>query len=429
MQNVHSVSSFARIEVKKGVGRTMKEISFIHAADLHLDSPFKGLAHTPNHIFQEIVESTFVSLDRLVAAAIQKEVDFVLIVGDLFDNEKQSLKAQIRLRKAFEELKRHNIEVYLSYGNHDFINGNLHPVTYPDNVHIFENVTVSHFTYKKRNEALANIYGFSYENRAVTDEKAKEFKVINHDIPFHIATLHGSIQSNTDHDVYAPFQLSELQKEPFDYWGLGHIHKREVLKENPFVVYPGNIQGRNRKETGQKGCYHVVLSETDSMLTFVPLNTITFQPVQVDLTDCENLHQAERLIQETINNDTEIAGKTLIDLSLTGDFVLKQWENAKQIEELIEIINQMISQDQQWKYIFHFSTNIKRKNLDAELKKGEHFIGEVIRQAEKMDLQKSIQDLYLHKQARRYLHSVSLEDQQVMKEEAKELLLNELLKG
>ncbi|WP_068675710.1 exonuclease SbcCD subunit D [Oceanobacillus sp. Castelsardo] len=406
----------------------MQEISFIHAADLHLDSPFKGLAHTPDHIFQEIVESTFLSLDKLVAIAIKKAVDFVLIVGDLFDNEKQSLKAQIRLRKAFEELKRHNIEVYLSYGNHDFLNGNLHPVTYPDNVHIFGKETVSHFTYKKGNETLANIYGFSYENRAVTDRKVKEFKVINHDIPFHIATLHGSIQNNTEHDVYAPFQLSELQKEPFDYWGLGHIHKREVLKENPPIVYPGNIQGRNRKETGQKGCYHVVLSGTDSRLTFIPLHTITFQPVQVDLSNCENLHQAEDLIQEAINNDREITGKTLIDLTLTGDSTLKQWENTKQIEDLIEIINEMISRDGQWKYIFHFLTNIKKEKIDVDLKKGEHFLGEVIRQAEKMDLQGTIQDLYLHKRARRYLQSVSSQDRHEIKEEAKELLLNELLK-
>ena len=91
----------------------MEQVSFIHAADLHLDSPFQGLSHLPEHIFREVRESTFVALDRLVRNAIHLQVDFVLIVGDLFDNERQSLKAQIRLRKAFEELE----EFKLSMGN------------------------------------------------------------------------------------------------------------------------------------------------------------------------------------------------------------------------------------------------------------------------------------------------------------------------
>src|SRR5690625_165141 len=173
-----------------------KQISFIHAADLHLDSPFQGLAQTPKQIFQNIQESTFVALDKLVRVAIQKEVDFVLLVGDLFDNERQSLKAQIRLRKAFEELRNYNISVYLSYGNHDHVNGNIHPVTYPDNVFIFPDENVRQFIYKRNGEALATIHGFSYENRSVTKKKVNEYKVNDHHITFHIATLHGSLQNN-----------------------------------------------------------------------------------------------------------------------------------------------------------------------------------------------------------------------------------------
>lgn len=216
------------------------KISFIHAADLHLDSPFKGLANVPASIFKEICESTFVALDRLVSVAIDKKVDFVLIVGDLFDNEKQGIKAQIRLRKAFEELKEHQINVYVSYGNHDHINGNIHPVTYPDNVFIFSSEKVSQFIYKRNHQPIAQIYGFSYENRAVLTNKAQEYIVADRSIPFHIAMLHGSIQKNTVHDVYAPFQKSDLFQKDFDYWALGHIHQREVLGERPPVVYPGN---------------------------------------------------------------------------------------------------------------------------------------------------------------------------------------------
>lgn len=254
-----------------------KEISFIHAADLHLDSPFKGLSNLPESIFRQVRESTFTALDRLIDAAIAKQVDFILIAGDLFDNEKQSLKAQIRLRKAFEKLQEHAISVYLSYGNHDYMSGNRYPVTYPENVFIFPTEEVSSFTFVKDEIKLAQIYGFSYENRAVYERKAKAYKINNQTIPYHIAMLHGSIISNTEHDVYAPFQISDLVEEDFNYWALGHIHKREILKNSPPIVYPGNLQGRNRKETGEKGCYHVVLKDKQADLSFIPLQSIEFQ--------------------------------------------------------------------------------------------------------------------------------------------------------
>src|SRR5699024_8262458 len=151
-----------------------KQVSFIHAADLHLDSPFKGLANVPKEIFTHIQNSTFQALDQLIDMAIQRDVDFVLLAGDLFDNEKQSLKAQIKLKNAFEKLETHRIFVYLSYGNHDYIRGNEHPVTYPQNVFVFKDEAVRSFPYIKNGQHLANIYGFSYMEREVTENKTKE---------------------------------------------------------------------------------------------------------------------------------------------------------------------------------------------------------------------------------------------------------------
>src|SRR5699024_1074727 len=115
--------------------------------------------------------------------AIDKKVDFVVLVGDLFDNEKQSLKAQIRLRNAFKQLNSHHINVYLSYGNHDYLRGNIYPVTYPSNVFIFSTEKVSTFVYERDGKPLATIYGFSYENRAVNTNKAIEYKVTDENIP------------------------------------------------------------------------------------------------------------------------------------------------------------------------------------------------------------------------------------------------------
>src|SRR5699024_143090 len=117
----------------------------------------------------------FRAFDKLIRLAIQKKVDFVLVVGDLFDQENQSLQAQIHVRNGFRKLEEHQIKVYMSYGNHDFISGNKFPVEYPSNVHIFPDEHISSFVYEREGESVAEIYGFSYENRAVTENKLAQY--------------------------------------------------------------------------------------------------------------------------------------------------------------------------------------------------------------------------------------------------------------
>ena len=404
-----------------------KQLSFIHAADLHLDSPFKGLASAPDHVFQEIRESTFMALQRLVDIAIEKRVDFILLAGDLFDNEKQSLKAQIRLRRAFEQLQKYGINIYLSYGNHDYINGNIHPVTYPENVFVFPNEKVSHFTFEKDNQKLAQIYGFSYENRAVTESKAKEYAISNADIPFHIAMLHGSILSNTEHDVYAPFQLNDLLSSDIDYWALGHIHKREILKQSPPIIYPGNIQGRNRKETGEKGCYHVILNEHDHELTFIPLQAIQFRSITIDVSACKQIHDLEKYILHEIK---ETGTPILLDVTLKSNQPnLLEWENENLLEDVIEIINESIIDKQKWNFIFRLSVDVDPQQYSMDAVKGNHFIAELSRHFDEESIQPYVRELFQHKQGRKYLERLSDEEEIEIKDEAKQLLMNELLKG
>jgi DNA repair exonuclease SbcCD nuclease subunit len=405
-----------------------KEISFIHAADLHLDSLFKGMANTPEHIFQEMKESTFRALDRLVQTAIEKKVDFVLIVGDLFDNEAQSLKSQIRLKKAFELLNRYQIQVYMSYGNHDYINGNIHPVTFPDNVFIFTDEQVRYFIYEKDGEPLAAIYGFSYENRAVHHNKIAAYEIQRDDVSFHVATLHGSLRSNTTHDVYAPFQLMDLTEKDFHYWALGHIHSREVLKEKPPIVYPGNIQGRNRKETGKKGCYHVLMSENNISMSFIPLQSIEFTPLTVDVSACTEAEQIEPEIQMALNGIQRDTSQ-LIDLTLVSDNPkLKQWENDKYVEDMIELINETATYQQEWMYIFRITIQMQLSEMDMELAKGDHFIGELSRHFAESSILPFMKPLYQQKSARKFVDLLTTDEEREVKLEAKSLLLHELLK-
>lgn len=406
-----------------------EHISFIHAADLHLDSPFQGLAHIPQSKLTQIRESTFSALDRLVQVAIEKEVNFVLLVGDLFDHEEQSLKAQIRLRSACEQLQQHEINVYMSYGNHDYMNGNIHPVAYPDNVFIFPNEDVRQFTYPE-NYPIAAIYGFSYENQEVTTNKAKEYAISNRSIPFHIATLHGSVHHNNDHDPYAPFNIRDLTEEAFDYWALGHVHKRQILKQTPPIVYPGNIQGRHHGEAGDKGCYHVTLSRSGCELSFIPLHSIRFESLTIDVSHCEDIYGVETTVRETLKLESRQTIPTLIRLHLTGDNEeLYMWEQHKYIDEIVDVLNEAHMHENQWMFIYDVTTSLQRTAVSRQMFQNDHFISELSTQFEQTSIQPILTDLYHHRQGRKFLDQLTKEEVQVIKEKAEQLLINELLKS
>lgn len=417
------------VGVKDGGIKMVHEVSFIHAADLHLDSPFKGLAETPAHIFEEIKDSTFQALDNLVEAGIEKKVDFILISGDLFDNEVQSLKAQIRLKRAFERLEKQEIAVYLSYGNHDFIKGNRHKVSYPDNVFIFPDEEVRTFLFEKDGIPLASISGFSYIERAVEVNKTSEFMIRYPEIPFQIAMLHGSIQGNEEHFPYAPFQISELVAKDFNYWALGHIHKREVLKKDPYIVYSGNTQGRHRKETGEKGCYYVKLTKTKTELSFIPLQAITFNALTVDVSECTEVYQLEPTIQRALAKQSKDTPQ-LLDITLYANHdALRSWQTSGQLDEIIAIINETINNRTSWQHIFRAIVQIEQTLDNPEEYYGEHFLGELSNRFEAGIAEDYIQELYQHKQAKKYLEKPLEQEEQEIINEAKVSLLNKLLRG
>lgn len=101
----------------------LTDLTFIHAADLHLDSPFYGISHLPEPIFARIKESTFASVRHMIDAAVREHVDFILLAGDLFDEANRSLKAQLFLKKQFDRLRECGISVYVIFGNHDHLGG------------------------------------------------------------------------------------------------------------------------------------------------------------------------------------------------------------------------------------------------------------------------------------------------------------------
>ncbi|WP_404449077.1 DNA repair exonuclease [Sutcliffiella horikoshii] len=407
----------------------MKKIRFLHAADLHLDSPFKGLCHLPQQIFDQIRKSTFQSLTTLINAAISYQVDFILLAGDLFDLEQRSLIAQATLRKEFLRLKEAGIPVYIIHGNHDYLTDAHTLFQYPDNVHIFSG-EVECKTYVKDEEELVCIYGFSYKQRHMNENMTSYYQIENAMIPFHIGMLHGNLSGREDHDPYAPFNLPDLLNKNFHYWALGHIHKREILHHHPPVVYPGNIQGRHRKEQGDKGCYLVELLEDGiPELTFIETSVIHWEELEVPINGIETV---DHLIGETKQalENLRLEGKgKLLRLILTGNGDLHHFlQDENNQEELLLLFNEEEENKSSFVYIYSLQVQTVVSYSKEELQE-KTFYKDFYAMVEQIDVKEALAPLLRHSEASRYMEIWSEEEEKAIVEEAEQWLVSKFLES
>ena len=242
-------------------------MKFIHTADLHLDSPFLGLKNhsLPDDLWEKIHQSTFDSFQKIIDEAINDQVDFVLLVGDLFDREERSVAADAFLMAQLNRLKDHEIDAFISFGNHDYSTADPSSFGYPDNTYVFSN-QVETKKYRLDNGQVVAISGFSFDKQWITDPMIQDYPQAFSDATWNIGMLHGSLSTlNSPEANYAPFTLNQLEEKGYDYWALGHIHKRQALNKQGTINYSGNTQGRHINETGEKG---FLLVESDgSQLT------------------------------------------------------------------------------------------------------------------------------------------------------------------
>lgn len=400
----------------------MKQVTFIHAADLHLDSPMVGLRHLPEPIFKRIRESTFIALKTITKAAIEKQVDFVILAGDLFDGEDRSLRAQSRLRAEMLKLEAAGIPVYAVHGNHDHLGGTWVELDMPSNVHIFErNVEIK--TLHTKGGASVHLYGFSYPERHVFDRKIDQYTK-QEGSDFHIGILHGNEGGKQEHGNYAPFYLKDLTEKQFDYWALGHIHKRMTLSESPAVVYPGNIQGRNKKETGVKGCYYVTLTEQDAILEFLESSDVIWDETVIDGKLAPSFQDLLQLCHEKMCQQRR-SNKGIL---LSMEIINVQFENEREKSalelELLELLQEEESDEESFVWVYEINYS-ERFTIDKEGLKSElEFFNELFETAEQFeDIKSSLSALYGHQLGRKYLSSLSEKDQQLLLEEAENLLV------
>lgn len=272
-------------------------VRFIHAADLHLDSPFNGLQSMPEKYLKEVRESTFQAIAMLVENAIKRQVDFVLISGDIYDSDDRSIRAQAFFRKKMNMLQKHGIEVYLIHGNHDYVTEGAAHLKMPENVHIFGEKPESK-TFQTSEGELVCLTGFSYHKKWITEKKIEDYPMRKQGADWHIGMLHGYFEGGSEqHAKYAPFTMQDLKRKGYDYWALGHIHKRQILSQHPLICYPGNTQGRNKKESGEKGFLLVELSEAEQKIEFIPTASIEWFNLRINACDVTEINDLFQMIE------------------------------------------------------------------------------------------------------------------------------------
>ncbi len=300
-----------------------KNIRFIHAADLHIDSPFKGITNLHPELAERLKDATYKAFENIIDLCIDKAVDFLLIAGDIYDSDSKSLGAQIKFKNGMERLSQHNIPAFIVHGNHDPLDKWSHALSFTDNVYIFKGKKVQGIPFKKNGVEIARIYGISFHTREIKESLVPKFNFTRDlTVPFTVGLIHANVDNNLSHDSYAPCSLGELLGVGLDYWALGHIHKHQVLRaDNPAVVYSGNPQGRNPKEVSERGCYLVELNlEQPPLIQFVPVDLIRFKNDEINISECSTSEGLMSLIdkyKERLRSSSD-GVSSITRISLTG---------------------------------------------------------------------------------------------------------------
>jgi DNA repair protein SbcD/Mre11 len=273
-------------------------IRFIHAADAHIDSPMKGLEAHDGAPVDVLRGATRRAFENLIQLAIDENVDFLVIAGDLYDGDWKDYSTGLFLRAQMVRLRDRGIPVYLIAGNHDAASVISRKLSLPENVHVFSTRTTESVEVVGRPVV---IHGRGFPNRAVPENLASDYPaaVMGR---FNLGLLHTSLSGRCDHDTYAPCLETDLCQKGYDYWALGHVHQPQVISQSPWIVFAGNCQGRDAREVGPRGCRLVSVNDSLEVecVEWRNLDVVRWQVLEVDLTGVAEDSEALDLVTKSM---------------------------------------------------------------------------------------------------------------------------------
>ncbi|MFA8390895.1 exonuclease SbcCD subunit D [Burkholderia ubonensis] len=271
-------------------------MKFIHAADIHLDSPLHGLSAYPDAPAAQLRNASRDALRQLVDRAIEEEVAFLVIAGDLYDGDWKDHNTGIFFGQQMGRLRKAGIRAFVLWGNHDAESEMTRKLTLPDNVAVFSHRKPEVHRLPEFNVAL---HGQSFKDKAVVENLAVGYP---EPVPgcFNIGVLHTALEGYTAHASYAPCTLAELHAKGYDYWALGHVHEFQQWSGPSTIVFPGNLQGRHIRETGRRGAVLVTVEGGETRVERLYLDVLRWEAVAVDAADCVTIADLARKIGQSL---------------------------------------------------------------------------------------------------------------------------------
>ncbi|SAK96342.1 metallophosphoesterase [Caballeronia hypogeia] len=291
---------------------------FIHAADIHLDSPLHGLSAYADAPADMLRNATREAFSKLVSVAVDEKVDFMVIAGDLYDGTWRDHNTGIFFCSEMGRLRRAGIPVYVLFGNHDAESEMTSQLRLPDNVHTFSPKKPQTFRIDDLKVAL---HGHSFKEKAVTTNLVTAYPppVAGY---FNIGVLHTALEGGSMHASYAPCSVAELHAKEYHYWALGHVHEYAIWQDASTIVFPGNLQGRNIRETGRRGAVLVSVSEAEEVsVERLFIDVLRWESVTVDASQADTLDEVALAVGralEALVEEAESPVPHAVRVTITG---------------------------------------------------------------------------------------------------------------
>ena len=265
---------------------------FVHTADVHLDSPLRSLALRDPELAELIGNATRRAFVNIIELCLSEQVDALLLAGDLYDGDQTSMKTARFLADQIRLLHAAGIRTFIIRGNHDNASRITKELAFPDSVTVFRGWADAIAVLRTNGGMPVTIHGLSFSRPHAPENLLPRYKApVGGSV--NIGLMHTSLDGSSEHDPYAPCPLSKLDEHGFDYWALGHIHKRSVTKGRATVVMPGMPQGRDIGESGLKSVTLVTISDDRSVQIEERLTSVAqFERLPVNLTGIEDWRDA-----------------------------------------------------------------------------------------------------------------------------------------
>lgn len=323
--------------------------SFLHVADIHLDSPLHGLSRYEGAPVEEIRGATRQALENLVEYVLQNEIPLVVLAGDVYDADCPDFQTLLHFARQMSRLGKHGVQVVMIRGNHDADNPMTSALRLPDNVTVLPAAKPG--TWRSATLPVA-VHGQSYAQREVLENLAASYPRPEPDL-FNIGLLHTALAGRPGHAQYAPCSLTDLVAAGYQYWALGHMHDYEEICREPHVVYSGCIQGRHVREPGAKGCVRVDVRDDGTVHTeHVVLDVLRWVDLRVDLSQAASMDDLRIAVIEALEHELTVheARLAAVRLHLHGRCALHGHivRNPEQVVAQIRLSAMDVSRQRVW---------------------------------------------------------------------------------